>query len=60
MHDYQRLAADPQVAAVGAIVNVDGHLQVAPPWDFESTPTTIPRPAPTLGQHTAEVLAELA
>ena len=59
MHDYQRLAADPQVAAVGAIVDVEGVHQVAPPWDFESTPAAIRRPAPTLGQHTAEILHEL-
>ena len=60
MHDYQRLAADPQVAAVDAIVDVEGVRQVAPPWDFESTPAAIRRPAPALGQHTAEILAELA
>ena len=60
MHDYQRLAADPQVAAVGAIVNVDGLPQVAPPWDFESTPTTIPRPAPhPRPTHPRPVLADL-
>lgn len=60
MHDYQRLAADPQVAAVGALVDVGGVQQVAPPWDFETTPAAIHRPPPTLGQHTAELLQELA
>ena len=59
MHNYERLTADPQVAAVDAIVEVDGVRQVAPPWDFEGTPTEIRRPAPTLGEHTAEVRAEL-
>ena len=59
MHDYERLAADPQVAAVGAIIDVDGVQQVAPPWDFESTPAEIRRPAPGLGEHTGEVLGRL-
>ena len=60
MHDYQRLAADSQVAAVGALVEVGGVRQVAPPWDFEATPAAIRRPAPKLGEHTPEVLAELS
>ncbi len=66
MHDYERLSRDPQVAAVGAIIDVaqaDGSLmqQVAPPWDFEETPvSTTMRPAPDLGQHQNEVIAELA
>ena len=59
MHDYKRLIQDPQVAAVSAVINVNGAEQVAPPWDFEQTPTELHRPAPNLGQHTAEVLAEL-
>ncbi len=65
MHDYERLSNDPQVAAVGAIVEVqesDGSIsrQIAPPWDFEGTPVSVPtRPAPRLGEHQAEVLSEL-
>ncbi|MDE2989152.1 MAG: CoA transferase [Chloroflexota bacterium] len=65
MHDYERLSNDPQVDAVGAIINLeqtDGSLmrQVAPPWDFEGTPVPTPtRPAPALGEHQDEVLAEL-
>ena len=64
MHDYERLSRDPQVAAVGAIASVDqgnGSMleQVAPPWDFEETPATIRRPAPRLGEHQSEILAEL-
>ena len=66
MHDYERLCRDPQVEAVGAIVDVeqgDGTVmqQIAPPWDFEGTPVSMTmRPAPGLGQHQDEVLAELA
>ena len=66
MHDYERLSKDPQVAAVGAIIEVeqqDGSAmrQVAPPWDFEQTPVSMTmRPAPKLGEHQDEVLSELA
>ena len=65
MHDYERLSQDPQVEAVGAIINLeqaDGSImrQVAPPWDFEATPIPTPtRPAPRLGEHQDEVLREL-
>ena len=66
MHDYERLSKDPQVEAVGAIIDLeqsDGSImpQVAPPWDFEGTPVPTPtRPAPALGQHQDEVLSELS
>lgn len=66
MHDYERLSKDPQVEAVGAIIDLeqrDGSVmrQVAPPWDFEGTPVSTPtRPAPRLGEHQDEVLSELA
>ena len=66
MHDYERLSNDPQVAAVGAIIDLeqsDGSLmsQIAPPWDFEGTPVPTPtRPVPKLGEHQSEVLRELS
>ena len=61
MHDYERLSRDPQVEAVGAIIDVeqgDGSVlqQVAPPWDFEGTPASVRRPAPRLGEHQEEVV----
>ena len=65
MHDYERLSRDAQVAAVGAIIDVeqgDGSVlqQVAAPWDFEGTPvSTKVRPAPGLGEHQDEVLGEM-
>ena len=65
MHDYERLCRDPQVEAVGALIEVeqrDGSVmrQVAPPWDFEGTPVSMTmRPAPKLGEHQDEVLGEM-
>ena len=65
MHDYERLSRDPQVEAVGAIIDVeqqDGSTmrQIAPPWDFEGTPVSMTmRLAPALGEHQDEVLSGL-
>ena len=55
---------DPQVEAM-AMSQVIRHPQIGDlrmagvPWRFSRTPGTIRRPAPRLGEHTAEVLAEL-
>jgi crotonobetainyl-CoA:carnitine CoA-transferase CaiB-like acyl-CoA transferase len=55
---------DPQAIATGAFVDVpqgDGapaHRGVASPITFDGQPT-VARPVPALGQHTAEILAEL-
>lgn len=59
-----QLAEDPHVKAVGLLVDsehpVAGRLrQPRPPVRFERTPAQIGDPAPTLGQHTDEILAEL-
>jgi CoA:oxalate CoA-transferase len=55
---------DPQALANRYFVSMNhptqGELKtVGFPWDFSSTPATCRRPAPELGQHTAEVLTEL-
>ncbi|MBI3214379.1 MAG: CoA transferase [Mycobacterium sp.] len=56
--------ADEQFHAAGGVVDVpDGDgiaLMVASPADFHGTPTQPRAVAPRLGQHTAEVLGELA
>jgi crotonobetainyl-CoA:carnitine CoA-transferase CaiB-like acyl-CoA transferase len=33
---------------------------MVPPWEFADTPASIRRPPPALGEHTAEVLAEVS
>lgn len=55
---------DPQVEAMAMSQIVRhpqlGNLRMAGvPWHFSQTPGTIRRPAPRLGEHTGEVLAEL-
>ena len=58
------LLHDPHLAATGAWLDhahpLEGPLrQLRPPVRMSHTPTGIWRPAPTLGEHTHEVLAEL-
>ena len=56
--------ADPQTAAAGALVEVaelGGTIpEVASPVDFHGSPCASPGPAPLLGEHTDQILAELA
>jgi crotonobetainyl-CoA:carnitine CoA-transferase CaiB-like acyl-CoA transferase len=62
--DSKEFFADPQVEAIGMAPVVE-HSRIGPlrmsgvPIDFEATPGAIQRAAPTLGEHTAEILAEL-
>lgn len=57
--------ADPQALAVGAVVDVPegegapAHRGIAGPVAFDGQPSAPAGPVPALGQHTAEVLAEL-
>jgi crotonobetainyl-CoA:carnitine CoA-transferase CaiB-like acyl-CoA transferase len=55
---------DPQAQALGMFTSVEhprlGSLpQLAPPFAFSATPAAIRRPPPDLGEHNAEILAEL-
>jgi crotonobetainyl-CoA:carnitine CoA-transferase CaiB-like acyl-CoA transferase len=64
IHDFTTLFTDPQVQALDMIEEVDlgeGQRplrQVGPPLRMEGTPLRIDPPAPGLGEHTDEVLAE--
>jgi crotonobetainyl-CoA:carnitine CoA-transferase CaiB-like acyl-CoA transferase len=62
--DYPAILAHPQVAAIGALVDVDqpgwGPLRsVAPVWRFAVSPASVRCGAPALGADTAAVLARL-
>ena len=63
IYTLDELPAHPQLRAVGLFQDsmhpTEGALrELRPTTRFDLTPTSIRRPAPTLGQHTAEVLAE--
>lgn len=65
INSLDALLTDPQFQPSGVLIDVpDGQgsttTMVATPADFSRTPTSATAAAPTLGQHTAEVLAELA
>ena len=57
------MLVDPQVHSAGAFVHVPdpngGELRVASPSDFFGTPWEARGPAPRLGEHTRDVLAEM-
>ena len=49
----QNLITTVQMPEVGSVE------MMRPPWDFSDTEASVRRPAPGLGEHTSEVLAEL-
>ena len=64
VRDLAQVFADPQLAAQEMIWEAEhpGHgavRMVASPVTLSETPTALRRPAPRLGEHTAEVLAEI-
>lgn len=64
VHDIAQAIASPQVAARGLVGSVThptaGEVpNIASPMQLSMTPVVTPRAAPTIGQHTEEVLAEL-
>jgi len=65
VRDLHGVFTDPQVAALGLIESLDhptaGAIKVVgPPYRFSETPPSVRLPPPLLGQHTDEVLRELA
>ena len=64
IHRPEVLHQDPQLIENGALVESEHPIagpmrQAKPPVRFAKTPAAISRPAPALGEHTGEVLAEL-
>jgi crotonobetainyl-CoA:carnitine CoA-transferase CaiB-like acyl-CoA transferase len=65
VRDLHGVFTDPQVAALNLIEPLDhptaGAIKVVgPPYRFSETPPSVRLPPPLLGQHTDEVLRELA
>jgi formyl-CoA transferase len=64
IHDLAQAFGDPVAVARGVRVDVDhpvGRIgQVAAPWRLDGDRFTVARRPPLLGEHTAEVLAEVA
>jgi len=65
VRDLHSVFTDPQVAALGLIESLDhptaGAIKlVGPPYRLSETPPSVRLPPPLLGQHTDEVLRELA
>ncbi len=65
INDYAQVFADPQVLAREMVVETDhptlGHLRtLGSPIKLSATPPDVSRRAPMLGEHTDEVLAEIA
>jgi len=64
INTVEQLLQDPQIEAREMIVDIEhpvaGHLRMPGlPIKFSETPGEVSRPAPLLGQHTSEILAEL-
>ena len=55
---FDEAPTHPHARARDAFVTIDGVVQPAPAPRFDRTPAALPRPAPVLGAHTAEVLRE--
>jgi formyl-CoA transferase len=64
INDYEQVFADPHVRAREMVVETDhptlGHIRtLGSPIKMSRTPVIVGRPAPLLGEHTAEVLREV-
>jgi len=64
IYEFDEVFADPQVRHLGLVTELEqpglGRVRMlGPPFRASATPPVIRRPAPRLGEHTAEVLEEL-
>jgi len=64
VNGYDEVVNDPQVVYNGIIKEIEHPLAgtykaIGTPIEFSETPTSIRRPAPTLGQHNDEILSSL-
>jgi crotonobetainyl-CoA:carnitine CoA-transferase CaiB-like acyl-CoA transferase len=64
IYEFDEVFEDPQVRHLGLVTEVDqpgyGRVRMLDfPFRASATPTPVRRPAPRLGEHTAEVLGEL-
>lgn len=64
IHDVAQVARDEQVAAAGmlrpiVVAPIDGYVDVALPARWDGARAPVRTPPPRVGEHTAEVLAEL-
>ena len=64
INDIARMFEDPQVIARGLRMDLDDGMgntlpSVRAPMVMHGTPLAYDRPSPRLGQHTAEIMAEL-
>jgi len=58
--DPESAASDPHIAARGIWSGEDGRLQALAAPRFDGQPPAPPRPSPQRGEHSAEILAEIA
>jgi len=64
VRDLAEVFADPAVRDRGMVLPIDfagaGRVEVAnTPWQFDGRPSGITRNPPRLGEHTADVIAEI-
>lgn len=59
VNGYADVFSDPQVVHNEMVVELDGRQLAGVPLRLSATPGSVRRPPPRLGEHTAEVLAEL-
>jgi crotonobetainyl-CoA:carnitine CoA-transferase CaiB-like acyl-CoA transferase len=59
VNSLEEAMRDPQARALGMFPELDGLPQIGVPISLSDTPAQLRRKPPRLGEHTAEVLAEL-